>query len=138
MHRETGGGVELGDGKTGGAFKGIIVPAEPRTGLNMIDSFYRADLPLRTELSRISSLPLFAKLITRQDAANSTSLQSSIQTDALNSGILLCEFHHDLFLQFPRFEGYIFVVQNNDDNFKIKSVLGLFGFSNFSNDARQG
>lgn len=135
MHRETGGGVELGDGKTGGAFKGIIVPAEPQTGLNVIDSFYRADLPLRTELSRISSLPLFAKLITRQDAANSTSLQSFIQTDALNSGILLCEFHHDLFLQFPRFEGYM--IQNND-NFKIKSVLGLFGFSNFSNDARQG
>lgn len=135
MHRETGGGVELGDGKTGGAFKGIIVPAEPRTGLNVIDSFYRADLPLRTELSRISSLPLFAKLITRQDAANSTS-QSFIQTDALNSGILLCEFHHDLFLQFPRFEGYM--IQNNDDNFKIKSVLGLFDFSNFSNDARQG
>lgn len=135
MHRETGGGFELGDGKTGGAFKGIIVPAEPRTGLNVIDSFYRADLPLRTELSRISSLPLFAKLITRQDAANSTS-QSFIQTDALNSGILLCEFHHDLFLQFPRFEGYM--IQNNDDNFKIKSVLGLFDFSNFSNDARQG
>lgn len=66
----------------------------------MIDSFYRADLAPRTELSRISSLPLFAKLITRQDAANSSS--SFYQTAAQLSNFPLRNFI-GLFLQAPRF-----------------------------------
>lgn len=72
----------------------------------MIDSFYRADLPLRAELSRISSLPLFAKLITRQDAANSPPPILHVKQTLSTLEFCSVNFVH-LFLQLPRFEGYI-------------------------------